>query len=70
MSKIHRVFAYLFLVLFVASIATPVAFNENLVTVAAPDSSFTPAATNYVVTIRVYNNLLAFNDDDFERYKK
>ena len=66
MSKTHKAFAFLFLVLFVASIATPVAFNENLVSVAALDISFEPAATNYVVDIRVYNNLLAFNDDDFE----
>lgn len=66
MSKIHKAFAFLFLVLFVASIATPVAFNENLVSITPLDTSFEPAATNYVVDVRVYNNLLAFNDDDFE----
>ncbi len=66
MSKTHKAFAFLFLVLFVASIATPVAFNENLTSVATLDTSFELAATNYVVDIRVYNNLLAFNDDDFE----
>ena len=66
MSKTHKAFAFLFLVLFVASVATPVAFNENFTSVATLDTSFEPAATNYVVDIRVYNNLLAFNDDDFE----
>ncbi len=66
MSKTHKAFAFLFLVLFVVSIATPVAFNETLFSNAILETSFEPAATNYVVDVRVYNNLLAFNDDDFE----
>ena len=66
MNKTHRAFAFLFLVLFLASIATPLAFNDNLVSNTTSDTSFEPAATSYVVDIRVYNNLLAFNDDDFE----
>ena len=66
MSKTHRAFAFLFLVLFLASIATPLAFNENLVSDAPLDRSFEPADTNYIVDIRVYNNLQAYNDDDFE----
>ncbi|MHA1963379.1 MAG: hypothetical protein ACW97G_02235 [Candidatus Thorarchaeota archaeon] len=65
MSKTHRAFAFLFLVLFVVSIATPVAFNENLISDANRDTSFETAATNYVVDIRVWNEFRAFNDDDF-----
>ena len=66
MSKTHRAFAFLFLVLFIASIATPLALNETLVSDAPLGTSYEPAATDYVVDIREYNNLLAFNDDDFE----
>lgn len=66
MSKIHRAFAFLFLVLFVVSVTTPVAFNENLSLGTASETQFEPAATNFVVDIRIYNNLMAFNDDDFE----
>ncbi len=66
MSKTHRAFAFLFLVLFLASIATPLAFNENLVSDAPLDTSFEPASTDYIVDIRVWNNLQAYNDDDFE----
>lgn len=66
MSKIHRAFAFLFLVLFVVSVTTPVAFNENLSLGTASEKQFEPAATNFVVDIRIYNNLMAFNDDDFE----
>ncbi|MFW9788213.1 MAG: collagen binding domain-containing protein [Candidatus Thorarchaeota archaeon] len=66
MSKLHRAFTFLFLVLFAASIAIPVSYSENLISHAYQDTSFEPAATNYVVDVRVYNNLLAFNDDDFE----
>ena len=66
MSKTHRAFAFLFLVLFLASVATPLAISENLVSNAPIDTSFEPAATNYVVEVRVWNNLQAYNDDDFE----
>jgi hypothetical protein len=66
MSKTYKAFAFFFLVLFVASIATPTAVNRNPVPLTHMDTSFVPASTDYVVTIRVYNYLLAFNDDDFE----
>ena len=66
MSKIHTAFAFLFLVLFVAGLATPLTYHENLALDAYLDTSFEPAATDYVVDIREWNNLLAFNDDDFE----
>jgi hypothetical protein len=66
MSTTHKAFAFLFLVLFVASMATPVAFNETVISDALLNTSFEPAATAFVVDIRIYNNLLAFNDDDFE----
>ena len=66
MSRVHKAFAFLFLVLFIASIASPLTFHENLVPYAYRDTTFTPATTDYVVNIREYNNLLAFNDDDFE----
>ena len=66
MSKIHRAFAFLFLVLFLVSVITPVAFNENLRLGTSPEMPFEPATTNFVVDIRIYNNLMAFNDDDFE----
>jgi hypothetical protein len=66
MSKIHRAFAFLFLVLLVANVATPVAFNENIVSNAIEDTSFELAATDYNVDVRVYNYQSAFNDDDFK----
>jgi hypothetical protein len=66
MSKIHRAFAFLFLVLFVASIATPASYNENFISDAYQDTSFVPAATNYIVDITVWNEYQAFNDDDFK----
>jgi len=65
MSKTQKAFAFLFLVLFMASIATPVVFKENPISNASKETSFEPAATNYVVDIRVWNEFLAFNDDDF-----
>jgi hypothetical protein len=66
MSKTYKAFAFLFLVLFVLSIATPAKFSANTVSKTHRSTSFEPAATNYVVDIRVYNYLFAFNDDDFE----
>jgi len=43
------------------------AFNSQPVTtVAMVDAPHAPAATNYVVSVRVFNALQAFNDDDFE----
>ena len=66
MSKTHRAFAFLFLVLFVASVATPVAFNETIISNTLKDTSIELAATDFNVDVRVYNYQSAFNDDDFE----
>ena len=66
MSKTHRAFAFLFLVLFVASVATPVAFNETIISNILKDTSIELAATDFNVDVRVYNYQSAFNDDDFE----
>ncbi len=66
MSKTNRVFAFLFLVLFVVSIATPVAFHKNFILDKSPDRLFEPASTNYIVDITVRNDGMAFNDDDFD----
>ncbi len=66
MSKSHRAFALLFIMFFVASATIPIAFTSYPVTnVALVDSPHTPSSTNYVVTVRVLNELQAFNDDDF-----
>jgi hypothetical protein len=66
MSKTHKAFALLFLALFVASIATPLTFKDNLISDAYKDNSFETAATAYNVDIRVYNRFQAYNDDDFQ----
>ena len=66
MSKTYKAFAFLFLVLFVLSIATPAKFSANTISKNHRNTSFEPAATNYVVDITVYNYQLAFNDDDFK----
>jgi len=67
MSRSHRAFATIFLMIFLASAILPVAFNSQPVTtVSMVDVPHAPAATNYVVSVRVFNNLQAFNDDDFE----
>ena len=66
MSKTHKAFAFLFLALFVASIATSVTLNESLISYASNDQSFEIAATDYNVDVRVYNRNQVFNDDDFE----
>ncbi|MGD9396773.1 MAG: hypothetical protein PVJ05_10120 [Candidatus Thorarchaeota archaeon] len=66
MSKTHKAFAFFFLVLFVASIATPLTFKDNLISDACKDTSFETAATAYNVDIRVYNRFQAYNDDDFQ----
>jgi hypothetical protein len=65
MSKIYKAFAFLFLVLFVLSIATPANFSANTISKTHRNTSFEPAATDYVVSITVFNYQLAFNDDDF-----
>jgi hypothetical protein len=66
MNKTQRAFAFFFLVLFVASIATPLALSDKSLLDASPYTSFEPATTSYIVNVRVYNNALAFNDDDFK----
>ena len=67
MSKSHRAFATIFLMIFIASATLPIAFNSQPVTtVSLVDAQHAPAATNYVVTVGVYNELQAFNDDDFK----
>jgi len=65
MSKTHRVFAFLFVMLFLASNAIPVAFNDIVYDAKLLDTTFEPAETTYNVEVYVFNNLLAFNDDDF-----
>jgi len=53
--------------IFLASATLPIAFNSQPVTtVSMVDAPHAPAATNYVVNVRVFNELQAFNDDDFE----
>lgn len=66
MSKTHRVFAFLFVMLFLASAATPVANNDLAIDAKLLETSFELAATSYNVNVRVFNHLEAFNDDDFE----
>lgn len=52
---------------FIASAVIPIAFNSIPVTnVSLVDSPHAPSSTNYVVTVRVFNQLQAFDDDDFE----
>lgn len=66
MSKKHRVFAFLFVALFLASAATPVAYNDVISDAKLLETSYQIADTTYNVDVRVYNYLMAFNDDDFE----
>lgn len=66
MSKIHRVFAFLFVIMFMASIATPASNYDVISDAKLLETSFETAETDYVVTIRVHNELMAFNDDDFD----
>jgi len=67
MSKSHRAFALIFLMIFIASATIPIAFNSQPVTtVSLVEAPHATSATNYVVDIRVFNELQAFNDDDFE----
>jgi len=67
MSRSHRVFATIFLMIFLASATLPIAFNNQpITTVSMVDAPHAPASTNYVVSVRVFNALQAFNDDDFK----
>ncbi|MHA2151937.1 MAG: hypothetical protein ACXAAQ_08155 [Candidatus Thorarchaeota archaeon] len=66
MSKTNRVFAFLFVMLFLASTAAPVANNDFISDAKLLETSFEPAETSYNVDVRVFNHLSAFNDDDFE----
>jgi hypothetical protein len=52
---------------FMASAVIPIAFRSNpVMNVSLVDSPHAPSSTNYVVTVRVFNWLQAFDDDDFE----
>jgi len=67
MSKSHRAFATIFLTIFLASAIIPIAFNSQPVTtVSLVDAPHVLSTTNYVVTVDVFNELQAFNDDDFK----
>jgi len=67
MSKPNRAIALLFIMFFIASAVIPIAFNSNPVAnVSLVDTPHAPSSTNYVVTVRVFNQLQAFDDDDFE----
>ena len=67
MSKSHRAFATIFLMIFLASAIIPIAFNNQPVTnVKLVETPYAPSATDYVVTVEVRNELQAFNDDDFK----
>lgn len=67
MSKSHRAFATIFLMIFFASAITPIAFNSQPVTtVTLIDAPHALSATEYDVTVEVFNELQAFNDDDFK----
>ena len=67
MSRSIRAFATIFLAIFLASAIIPIAYNSQPVTtVSLVDAPHAPAATSYVVTVNVLNELQAFNDDDFE----
>ncbi len=67
MTKSYRAFALLFIMLFLGNVAIPAAFNSGIFNnVSLVDSPYVPSSTNYVVTVRVFNELQAFNDDDFQ----
>ncbi|MFX1484595.1 MAG: collagen binding domain-containing protein, partial [Promethearchaeota archaeon] len=66
MSKTNRVFAFFFVMLFLATVATPLASNSMISDAKLLKSTFQRAATTYNVDVRVFNYQLAFNDDDFE----
>ena len=66
MNKPHKL-ASLFVVLFIiVGAATPAVFNGSVVTTCDPIDSGVVSATNYQVTINRLNQLMAFNDDDFQ----
>jgi hypothetical protein len=67
MRKPHRAIALLFIMFFVASAAIPIAFNSHpVISVSLVDYPHAPSSTDYVVSVRVFNQLQEFNDDDFE----
>jgi hypothetical protein len=67
MSKSHRAIALLFIMFFMANAVIPIAFKSNpVMNVSLVDSPHAPSSTDYVVTVREFNELQAFNDDDFE----
>jgi len=67
MIKSNRAFALVFITLFLASVAIPVAFNDSpFMSISLVEFPHVPSSTNYVVNVRVFNELQAFNDDDFQ----
>jgi hypothetical protein len=67
MSKSHRAIALLFMMFFIASAVIPITINSRpVMNISLVDSPHAPSSTNYVVTVREFNELEAFNDDDFE----
>jgi len=53
--------------IFVGSATIPIAFNsQSVTTVTLVDAPHAPSATDYVVSVRVFNEPQDFNDDDFE----
>ncbi|RLI58186.1 MAG: hypothetical protein DRP09_00155 [Candidatus Thorarchaeota archaeon] len=64
--RISQAFALLFVLFITVSAVTPAAFNGGTINAVQSVNTHQPAATNYVVTIRTFNDQMAFNDDDFE----
>ncbi|MGQ4911019.1 MAG: hypothetical protein ACP6KW_02530 [Candidatus Thorarchaeota archaeon] len=64
--RISQAFALLFVLFITVSAVTPAAFNGETINAVQSVNTHQPAATNYVVTIRTFNDQMAFNDDDFE----
>jgi hypothetical protein len=66
MNKPHKLVS-LFIVLFITvGAVTPAVFNGNVVTTYTPIDTGLISATNYQVTVNTFNQLMAFNDDDFQ----
>jgi hypothetical protein len=66
MNKPHKLVS-LFIVLFITvGAVTPAVFNGSVVTTYTPIDTGLVSATNYQVTVNTLNQLMAFNDDDFQ----
>lgn len=67
MSIIKRTIAFLFVIFFVIGAATPIVNNaESITSVEMHDIPTALSSTNYIVNVRIFNHLQAFNDDDFQ----